>query len=128
MFSLRITDIEPIPHDLIFKKFLMHAYAGYAAMCRFIGTMKGTENSRLGLLAQVGCYIEDHSNCVVYDEEWLTIVVDTTSLAFVCYRKENNNPVLSADEKGKLVRAHGEASHLRDHLLSLMQSILKEMS
>lgn len=51
------------------------------------------------------------------------IVCDTESLAFVCMKKDNSNPVLSADEKGKLVRSHGELFKISEHLLSILNKM-----
>ena len=103
----------------------MLSYKVCADLCRFLGRLGGKEDQRTALLAQVGCYVKDYTTCLVYEHYYMTIVVDTQSLAFVCWRKENNNPVLSSDEEGKLVRSHGETRYLHDLMLAECQDMLK---
>ena len=106
----------------------MIGYKQYAQICQFIGRMRGAKEGHHCLIAQIGCHVKDADTCIAYEDDLLIIVCDTKSLAFVCWRKENHNPVLSADEEGVLIRAHGEVKYLHEQLLCVAEDILSEIS
>lgn len=70
-------------------------------------------------LGYIGCL------CFVYEDEVVKIVSTTERCRneeaglLEIVRKENNNPVLMADEKNYKIRYHGEFSYIEEHFFSL---------
>lgn len=64
-------------------------------------------------------------SCFVYEDDVVKIVVSGEKVRasepglLEIVRKENNNPVLMADEKNYKIRYHGEFGFIKDHFFSL---------
>lgn len=70
-------------------------------------------------LGYIGCL------CFVYEDDQVKIVSSTEKVGsdeagiLEIVRKENNNPVLMADEKNYKIRYHGEFAHIKEHFFAL---------
>lgn len=95
----------------------------FPSICRFIAHNIGSEDRELAARAYIGCWMPYDSPCICFQSNQLSIVAATDSLAVHLVKKDNNNPVLGVDVKGKVYRWHGEIYELQQHLLELLQFI-----
>jgi hypothetical protein len=90
----------------------------FVEMCRAILRFDGELVSK-HCLHFFGSYKGD-SDLLKYEDDEIIIVGTVYDLALCITRKENNNPVVYADEKGAVFRSHGEQSHLFGHVRNLI--------
>lgn len=103
-------------------------------MCRFIAETDGTPgdfDSRIRSI--VACEktaghisMKTHyDDFLVYQDEHIRIVIEMRTLCTSITNLGNNNSVVVLDEKGGIIRWHGEASQLYSHARKLVFDIVE---
>jgi hypothetical protein len=86
----------------------------FISLARAVGLILGKEKDHS---YHCGCPIE---NVFEYEDEHIRIVAGKFDLTLGVDRKANNNPCIIVEDDGSILRWHGEAWELNEHLNKLV--------